>query len=667
MLITRVGVLAGIVAGAVALTACGSDSNVSSSPATTAAAGGTSSSATSSTTTAACASGTLKSEGSTAQKNAMDQWVKDYQTQCSGATVTYNGTGSGAGVSNFIAKQDDFAGSDSALDASKGEVADAAKACGSPAIDIPMVTGPIAIAYNLQRASRRSTLTPERASPMIMLGKITKWNDSAIAKRSTSRRLAALARRSPCSTARDILGHHAELREATWPPSAPSVWKAVPRQGLVQGRRSQARARRATQARAVRPSSSTEGTRLPTSSGPTRSSEQPEPEAQIDNGAGAVSLTSDSAVAKTVSRPRRSPRSGTANDLTLKLDYATKTAGAYPIVLVTYEVVCTKYKDANIGQGIPREVVPDVSRPSTAEPERRCNSLGYARPAHGQHSGQGARPQIAKPSARRSYALPARFTDPLEPAHPAGRVRAPFTRTSSTPVIMSATTVLHRMPRTSEEQFMTERNTQHSRRGILAARSAAIISSEHDSLEPRCESSDARSEEPSSMSFEKIVQDPGMSGPAPEDPALEPLPTSQPLAGAHRRRRQPGARPLGRAERRVGPGPASATGSSAVSDRRRSGGLVVLLIAPGRSVFSSSRPCDPGDLAKDQLRTSCSRAASRSDSEQADASACRRSALGHGGHHVGHRDGARGAGRDRHRAVHHAVRTQAAGQARSPT
>jgi phosphate transport system substrate-binding protein len=35
-------------------------------------------------------------------------------------------------------------------------------------------------------------------------------------------------------------------------------------------------------------------------------------------------------------------------DLTLKLDYATKTPGAYPIILVTYEIVCTKYKDASV-------------------------------------------------------------------------------------------------------------------------------------------------------------------------------------------------------------------------------------------------------------------------------------------------------------------------------
>ncbi|MGA8979189.1 MAG: phosphate ABC transporter substrate-binding protein PstS, partial [Pedococcus sp.] len=37
------------------------------------------------------------------------------------------------------------------------------------------------------------------------------------------------------------------------------------------------------------------------------------------------------------------------NDLRLKLDYATQEAGAYPINLVTYEIVCSKSKDAAKG------------------------------------------------------------------------------------------------------------------------------------------------------------------------------------------------------------------------------------------------------------------------------------------------------------------------------
>ena len=35
-------------------------------------------------------------------------------------------------------------------------------------------------------------------------------------------------------------------------------------------------------------------------------------------------------------------QTGSGNDLALKIDYATTTAGAYPITLVTYEIACTQ-------------------------------------------------------------------------------------------------------------------------------------------------------------------------------------------------------------------------------------------------------------------------------------------------------------------------------------
>ena len=43
---------------------------------------------------------------------------------------------------------------------------------------------------------------------------------------------------------------------------------------------------------------------------------------------------------------------GTGNDLSLKLDYATKAAGTYPIVLVTYNIVCSKYADSAKGKAV---------------------------------------------------------------------------------------------------------------------------------------------------------------------------------------------------------------------------------------------------------------------------------------------------------------------------
>ena len=59
--------------------------------------------------------------------------------------------------------------------------------------------------------------------------------------------------------------------------------------------------------------------------------------------------------------------SGTG-DLSLKIDYAEKTPGAYPIILVTYEIVCTKY--SNAGHRDVREELPDLHR------DRRPGSAG---------------------------------------------------------------------------------------------------------------------------------------------------------------------------------------------------------------------------------------------------------------------------------------------------
>jgi phosphate transport system substrate-binding protein len=66
--------------------------------------------------------------------------------------------------------------------------------------------------------------------------------------------------------------------------------------------------------------------------------------AKIDNGAGAVELTAESA-GKTVEAAQVV---GTGKDLTIKIDYATKAPGAYPIVLVTYELVCSAGNPADI-------------------------------------------------------------------------------------------------------------------------------------------------------------------------------------------------------------------------------------------------------------------------------------------------------------------------------
>lgn len=349
---TRTGLLAGLAAGAIALTGCGSSG-------TSAEAGDSSSP--DSGGAVSCASGSIKAEGSTAQANAMEQWIKDYQAACSGTTITYNGTGSGAGVSNFIAKQDDFAGSDSALDPTKDEVAKASAACGSPALNLPMVTGPIAIAYKLDGV-KDLTLTPEVITK-IFLGKITSWNDPAIKALNSavslpSTKITVFYRGDSSGTTQNFEKYLAanDPKDFTSKPDKDSSKAGFAGQGKTGSQGVQ---------QAI---GSTEG-----SIGYVEWSFAVSGDldtAKVDNGAGPVELTADTAGAA-VAAAKIASNGG--QDLTLKLDYATKTAGAYPIILVTYEIVCSKYADAKIGS-----LVKSFLTYTAGEGQATLKDLGYA-------------------------------------------------------------------------------------------------------------------------------------------------------------------------------------------------------------------------------------------------------------------------------------------------
>ena len=68
---------------------------------------------------------------------------------CPGKNLAYNPTGSGAGVTQFIAKQVDFAGSDSPLAADQVDPA-AAALRRQPGVEPAAGVRPVAMAYNLE-------------------------------------------------------------------------------------------------------------------------------------------------------------------------------------------------------------------------------------------------------------------------------------------------------------------------------------------------------------------------------------------------------------------------------------------------------------------------------------------------------------------------------------
>jgi phosphate transport system substrate-binding protein len=330
--INRIGIAAGLTLGAVALAACSSSSS-SGSNSSTAPAGGSSSSA----AATACFSGSLKGEGSTAQKNAIEQWITDYQTKCNGATVNYNATGSGAGVTQFTGKQVDFAGSDSALDPTKGEVAAAQKACGSPAYNLPMVTGPIAVAFKVKGVDKL-TLTPSLIA-RIFLGEITTWNDPAIAAANSgvtlpATKISVFFRSDASGTTQNFEKYLAAAAPSDYTDTPSKSWTGKVGSGKKGSDGVQQGVSGTDGGIGYMEWSFAQNGNLGV--------------AQVDNGGGPVELTADSA-AKAVQSAKVT---GTGGDLTLKLDYATKTPGAYPLILVTYEIACSKYADASKGTAV---------------------------------------------------------------------------------------------------------------------------------------------------------------------------------------------------------------------------------------------------------------------------------------------------------------------------
>jgi phosphate transport system substrate-binding protein len=343
-------------AGALALAACGSDNNSSSGSSSTAAAGGSSSSSGS----IQCASGTINASGSTAQTNAMTQWVKDFQTACSGANINYNAVGSGQGVTDFINGQTAFAGSDSALNKDKGEPTKADSRCKTgSAVDLPMVPGPIAVVYNAQGVNSL-TLTPSVIA-QIFSGKITKWNDPAIAKINSgvtlpSAAISTVHRSDSSGTTDNFTKYLAAAAGSAWTFDHDKQWKAPGGQGAKGSDGVSAVVKQTPNTIAYVEYSFAKQNSLGI--------------AKIDNGGGAVELTPEN-VGKAVSAAQIS---GTGDDLTLNLDYTTKAAGAYPILLVTYEITCVK--------GLPSDQAAltkaFLSYTSSTAGQDKLTDLGYA-------------------------------------------------------------------------------------------------------------------------------------------------------------------------------------------------------------------------------------------------------------------------------------------------
>jgi phosphate transport system substrate-binding protein len=280
----------------------------------------------------------LTAEGSTAQQNAMAVFNQAWGQRCPGKAVSYNATGSGDGRAQFIAGRVDFAGTDSPLVAD--QIGPAAKRCdGNPAWDLPLVFGSVALVYNLPGLPR--LVVNSDALAKLFSGRITAWNDPILTALNPGvalpdTKVVPIYRADSSGTTDNVQKYLTAAAPQSWSRGVGTEFQggvghgADKSAGVIQvvratpGAIGYAEKAIADQARV--------------------------PYADIDSGHGVVPLTNDTAgnAVKTAGFLAE------GNDLVLDLNpmYTSQQQGAYPLVLATYEIVCSRGYDPDTAAAV---------------------------------------------------------------------------------------------------------------------------------------------------------------------------------------------------------------------------------------------------------------------------------------------------------------------------
>jgi len=283
----------------------------------------------------------ITASGSTAQTNAMKRFVSAYVKACPGHTLNYTANGSGAGISDFLAGKSDFAGSDIPL--SDDQYAAAKQRCGgSDAWNLPVVFGPLAITYNLYNVDFLVLDAPTLAG--IFNGSITRWDDPALTALNASmppEEIHVIHRSDNSGSTANFQAYLAAAASGVWTQGTGKAFKG----GVGTG----AKGNDGTSA-AVK---NTEG--AITYNELSFAMEEGLYAAEIKTPASRksrrpVRIGTDS-VGKTIAGAKII---GKGNNLVLDLSsfYNPSQDDVYPIVMATYEIVCSKYPDPQVGLAV---------------------------------------------------------------------------------------------------------------------------------------------------------------------------------------------------------------------------------------------------------------------------------------------------------------------------
>lgn len=276
-------------------------------------------------------SGNLVGAGASSQESAMAAWKAGFNATYPNVTVSYDPIGSGGGRTQFLEGATSFAGTDALMN--PDEYALAVTACDGDlgAIHLPVYISPIAVIFNLPGVSSLNMSADLIAQ--IFNGTITNWDDPAIAAHNEGVTLPDLTittvHRSTDSGSSENFTDYLAKASTSWDYEPSGEWP--------------------------------EG--LPGESGPGTSdlvSIVQETEGSIGYvdasragklgtvalkvGDAYVPFSAEAAAAVVDASPMAQGTNG-ENDLAIALDRTTTAKGAYPLVLVSYNIICQQYDD----------------------------------------------------------------------------------------------------------------------------------------------------------------------------------------------------------------------------------------------------------------------------------------------------------------------------------
>lgn len=320
---------------ALALAGCGSDNNAGTSGSN---GGGDTGTVAAGSAEECGGKNTLTAEGSSAQQNAMAVFAQTWGQVCQGKNISYNPTGSGAGREQFAAGNVDIGGSDSPIKEEQAQ--QAAQRCnGNEVWNLPLVFGPVAMAYNIEGVE--GLVLNADVIAQIFQGQITNWNDPAIAALNEGKTLpdqgiTPIYRSDSSGTTDNFQLYLEAAAPEAWTKGSGSEFQG----GAGEGAQKSSGVVQAVQA-------------TPGSIGYVEKGFADQaglPAAQIDNGSGAVELNNESA-GKAIDA---ATFAGEGNNLVLDLQalYGTTEEGAYPLVLATYSLVCSNGYPAETAEAV---------------------------------------------------------------------------------------------------------------------------------------------------------------------------------------------------------------------------------------------------------------------------------------------------------------------------